>query len=369
MIEVQLTGNADLRFRRFFKSGLWGALGMHCALVLIFFYFRVEVLTYFNLLSVAIYLCCLALFRNTKYSSFVLSLTFIEIVAHGVLASYVLGWSSGFDYYLIDLAPLILINPDLSEGAKIINTLALAVIFTAVNLWTPAIADAFTQSAPLVAGFRCINAISCFVTLAILINIYTRDASSAELRLLQVANTDLLTNLSTRRRFIEHARRSGKEAGGRGRMVILMDIDHFKSINDHYGHASGDLVLIEVARVMSVQMRENDILARWGGEEFVALLENVDLETALTIAERIRLAVFKMNITTSEGKPIDVSLTAGVTPWRPKESLETAIARADKALYRGKNEGRNQVKFDPSTSGVDRGIYGYDRNSTHSLYH
>lgn len=120
--------------------------------------------------------------------------------------------------------------------------------------------------------------------------------------------------------------------------AIILDIDHFKSINDTWGHPEGDKVIKMVASIVQQAMRESDICGRWGGEEFVCLLPGATEEVALKVAERIRLTI-QENLT--EPRPITVSL--GVALARPGVALGNIISEADKALYISKNSGRNRV--------------------------
>jgi diguanylate cyclase (GGDEF)-like protein len=123
--------------------------------------------------------------------------------------------------------------------------------------------------------------------------------------------------------------------------VIIVDIDDFKKVNDMYGHQVGDKVLIIVADTLSQTIRTGDVLARWGGEEFVVLVPDVDKEKISFVAEKLRSAVENMNI--SEVGTITVSL--GVSLFVGNDTEETMMYRSDLALYKSKNNGRNRVEF------------------------
>ena len=126
--------------------------------------------------------------------------------------------------------------------------------------------------------------------------------------------------------------------------MIMVDFDHFKQINDQHGHAGGDAVLRHAVQVLQAQLRGDALLARYGGEEFVALAPVSDLPVARRVAERMRQALEE--ITWPDVLPglIKVTASLGVTLLARDESLEHALARADEALYRAKNGGRNQVQ-------------------------
>ena len=122
--------------------------------------------------------------------------------------------------------------------------------------------------------------------------------------------------------------------------VIFCDIDHFKKLNDTYGHDFGDKVLTTVAKTLKKNLRSSDFVARWGGEEFVIILQNQDLSLAKKLAERLRKAIQSLQ---SE-LDIEVTCSFGVAQRSGEESVEETIKRADEALYRAKKRGRNRVE-------------------------
>lgn len=160
-------------------------------------------------------------------------------------------------------------------------------------------------------------------------------------QLQNLASTDALTKLPNRRFFIDEAqRRNTLLTRGETMGVAMIDLDHFKRINDQYGHAVGDQVLQEFARIARRNLRANDIVARFGGEEFVLLLDNCDLATLHHCVERIRqgLAAHKF---TSLPDDVRCTLSAGICLIHPEDDLEWRLSQADDALYQAKNAGRN----------------------------
>ena len=131
----------------------------------------------------------------------------------------------------------------------------------------------------------------------------------------------------------------------------MTDIDFFKSVNDTYGHAAGDLVLKTVSRIIKLQLRDYDIAGRYGGEEFAILLPFTKLEEAKMVAERLRKAVENKKIdiskinTESSEKNISVTISLGVAEYSKENSEETLLQNADKALYKAKENGRNRVEI------------------------
>jgi two-component system C4-dicarboxylate transport sensor histidine kinase DctB len=165
-----------------------------------------------------------------------------------------------------------------------------------------------------------------------------------DLRLVSI--TDSLTGAYNRRYFhdasakmVSSARRHGQPLS-----VVVIDADRFKNINDRYGHPAGDKALQELTAACRQGLREEDLLARFGGEEFILLLPNTDAEAARVTAERVRRNVMEREVLL-EGEKIRMTVSSGVSQWRPDEpSIDEAIRRADRAVYAAKDLGRNRVE-------------------------
>jgi diguanylate cyclase (GGDEF)-like protein len=165
-------------------------------------------------------------------------------------------------------------------------------------------------------------------------------------QLVKLASQDGLTGLPNRRRTAEFATAALAEAiaGNTPLTIAIIDMDHFKVINDRCGHATGDFVLKEFARVGAEAVRDSDVLGRWGGEEFLLVMPNATLEFALASLERMRTLVFGIHLPAT-GAGLRVSLSAGLAlSVQHGRSLDEMIARADSALYTAKNEGRDLVR-------------------------
>ena len=165
-------------------------------------------------------------------------------------------------------------------------------------------------------------------------------------QLVKLARQDSLTGLPNRRRTAELAAAALANAAATERplTIAIIDMDHFKIINDRCGHATGDFVLKEFARLGREALRDTDVLGRWGGEEFLLVMPGATQEIAQASLERIRTLVFGIRLPTS-GVGLRVSLSAGLaTSLRQGRSLDDMIARADAALYVAKNEGRDLVR-------------------------
>lgn len=167
---------------------------------------------------------------------------------------------------------------------------------------------------------------------------------SYQRRLEDMATKDRLTGVANRHLFemiFEHLTRNIQRYP-RPISLISIDIDHFKQVNDAHGHQAGDLVLQGISTLIKQHIRESDTLCRWGGEEFVLLLDNCSIEDAMLRAQRIREAMQTHSMVF--GKTIiKVSLSMGVTDYRQGEALEMFLARADAALYEAKEKGRDCI--------------------------
>ena len=174
----------------------------------------------------------------------------------------------------------------------------------------------------------------------------------------KIANYDALTGIFSRRFFmelasIEYARslRTGINC-----FVIIFDLDHFKAVNDTYGHLAGDKVLKEVAQRAKKVIRQSDIFGRYGGEEFIIYIaygEEFDKTNAINAVERIRLEIYNTPVN-FEGIKIPVSASFGIAYASPRNDMNVAIKYADEALYRAKKEGRNRVVFYEDSGGSNR---------------
>jgi diguanylate cyclase (GGDEF)-like protein/PAS domain S-box-containing protein len=161
------------------------------------------------------------------------------------------------------------------------------------------------------------------------------------------AETDPLTGVGNRRsmetRLEAHAterRKAGQSVG-----VLFIDIDHFKDVNDVFGHGTGDRVLKMVTETVRHNLRASDTLARWGGDEFVALLDHVDADALKSLAEKLRVLVASSYLVLDDGARLNVTVSIGGTLLRPGDTAQTAFARADHLLYESKVTGRNRLTW------------------------
>ena len=172
-----------------------------------------------------------------------------------------------------------------------------------------------------------------------------RKLADARATLNQMAMTDQLTGLANRHALFERLDEEyeRQKRSGQPLSVAMIDVDHFKSVNDTYGHATGDTVLQQIALHIRSGVRKYDVAARFGGEEFLVLLPNCDLINTQQTAERIRKAIEEQVHAGSGDGQRGITVSMGVASLLPGESKEALIHRADTALYRAKADGRNRV--------------------------
>lgn len=179
-----------------------------------------------------------------------------------------------------------------------------------------------------------------------------REAQTRSVELLRDASVDALTGVPNRRSWDERFARLVARAGQAKEplSLLLLDVDHFKRINDTRGHVTGDRVLAEVARRIVEHLRPTDLVARYGGEEFTVVLPNTELAGAAVVAERLREAVAASGFEVeSPGGPQKVTVSLGVAVLEGVEAAERLFERADRALYLAKQRGRNRVCFAPTS--------------------
>jgi diguanylate cyclase (GGDEF)-like protein len=169
-------------------------------------------------------------------------------------------------------------------------------------------------------------------------------------RLLEkLASYDSLTGAYNRRQFfnLAQAEFAKVERTQEPLSIIMLDIDHFKSVNDTYGHGAGDQALIELTRTCKKVCRTSDIISRFGGEEFVICCPSASIQGATSLAERLRESIEALTIKTDDNKSFGFTASIGVATHYPGDTLDSQINRADKWLYQAKETGRNRVIGDP----------------------
>ena len=184
--------------------------------------------------------------------------------------------------------------------------------------------------------------IPIFFAALVLFEVLLTQWRNREKKVNEMSQIDPLTGVFNRRKIAENL--NDIQKSDQGVAIILLDLDHFKSINDTYGHDIGDMVLTKVAQTLNQNVRGGDLVGRFGGEEFIIVLQNKPLKTVIEIAERCRSEIEKLVIKINQTTNIHVSASFGVSTTDHFMSKELILKQADDALYFAKKSGRNQVK-------------------------
>lgn len=192
-----------------------------------------------------------------------------------------------------------------------------------------------------VPGTMVIVTLVAFPT-CLFVGVKIRENVNLSEQLRRLVERDRLTDVATRDFFFTRMAESPDVYG----ISLMVDIDFFKRVNDTYGHLTGDKVIAHVANLLKNTVRKNDIVCRFGGEEFVVFLSNAGHDAGAAMAERLRAAVAESPIDDA-GTVVSVTVSIGGSLKEATDDIDEAIRRADEALYRAKNDGRNQVKMFP----------------------
>lgn len=186
-----------------------------------------------------------------------------------------------------------------------------------------------------------------FAIIYFISHVFIKDLRAAEQKLVEMASRDFLTGLFNRREMFARLECEVSRAIRRDKplSIIMFDIDHFKKLNDNYGHDMGDDVLRELSRMIQKTVRQYDIVCRYGGEEFLVVTPDATDEEAMILAERLRCVALEIALPHGPEKTmVSFSISAGVAQMIKVEPVEKTISRADSALYRAKEGGRNRVE-------------------------
>ncbi len=307
-----------------------------------------------SVVSVALYAASRWLLEQRR-NMLASALIWIEAISHAVIGSLLLGWDSGFHYFLMMLSvPLLVAGTPPRRALPLTGAVLVAyAALYAVCAWL----GPLRPLPPLQTGIAMwVNIVLVFGMFYAVAAYYRVRVVDAERKLLQMATVDPLTGLANRTQFhvraateLSRMKRSGEPIA-----LVLADVDFFKRINDEFGHDAGDKVLVRLAGLLREGLRDCDVLARWGGEEFLALLPACDGRAAHEVAERLRQAVAAVHIEIG-GRALNVTMSFGIAEVDGDQDLLAATTRADRALYRSKHEGRNRVTVDAGTRVSEHG--------------
>jgi len=284
-----------------------------------------------------------------RHNRTAMALIWAAAFVHTAIGTLLTGWDSGYYYYLVMFVPTIIIGTPRRTACWLL--VGLWGYYVALFLATQFVQTLQPISSRALHELEGFNATILFAMISYFVFMYHRLATKSEQELKRLATTDALTGLFNRRYAREMALREValSDRGSRELSYIIADIDHFKSINDRFGHQTGDAALVTVSAALRSVTRAQDVLARWGGEEFLFILPATPRAGAVTLANRVRDKLARLDPIPGVG---NVTLTFGVSSQRKKETFDAAIVRADKALYDGKQAGRNRVIVAPEDDAV-----------------
>jgi diguanylate cyclase (GGDEF)-like protein len=322
------------------RIALYAAL-IHVVYVLFFWAVGATLLVWVNLGSLLVFVAVRRLLHMRRLRLAV-TLFWLEVLPHVAFGTLTLGWESGYHYALLMFVPFVALTGSRRQVRGFTGLLLLLLLALEV------LQREFGPLAPIPEAYLLLlnwfNLAIFVVALSVLTTLYRRKIADAEQRLRTMATVDALTGLHNRH-FFEQAwsLAAARQRRDTGKLCLLMvDLDHFKQLNDSHGHQAGDRMLVECGRIFRAAVRDIDTLARWGGEEFALLLPGATLAQARAVAERMRTGVEAL-VVVHQGAELRCTASFGLTEMLPADSMDQVIMRADQALYTSKVAGRNCV--------------------------
>lgn len=323
---------------------------VHVALTIVFACVKMIPLTILNSISVLIYILLHYLIRNKQFE-FSTIICCIEIAFNAFASSVMLSWQFGFYFYFFALVPLSFYCKFKNKNTKFYMTAWIMVAFLITYFISHSTTTFFEMGKAAEIIIYLINAICCFAVLVFLSYIYTKTIiyetkllSESNITLQKLASTDSLTGLLNRRSMMEKLTiaEEKKQTISFVYSLVMIDIDDFKKVNDTYGHDCGDFVLQKLCERIRSNLRKDDIICRWGGEEILILLPNTYTIEAEVVAQKLKVAVETDNFIFNE-KNVRVTITLGISCSLECEDITQMISQADLCLYKGKTTGKNKV--------------------------
>lgn len=354
----------DLERDLFRRNGKYTVMGVaiaiiHFIYILLFYRIGYIPMVIYNIICVSLYLYLgiKSSQEGTNYHNFYVYLC-IEIPLHAVLCTLILGWDYKFMLFMFGMIPIAFYIIVFIDGVKhsILVPTILSLFYVLLYLIVKYMGEHINpilmteEVAKYEYFFMYFNTVITFIMILAFSIVFSFEynyihnkLTSENNRLGNYASYDTLTGLLNRRSIDAHLDRTYKNhyREEESFSVIMCDIDHFKNVNDTYGHEAGDYVLKEVASVISKEVRDNDVVGRWGGEEFFIIL-NTNKDSAVKLAERVRTAI-ESHTFTYKAATLHITMTFGVSAYRSGTDIGSLVRSADKKLYRGKESGRNQV--------------------------
>ena len=343
--------------RKYVVTGIILSL-VHFVLMCLFIGINIKILYIYNFIVVLFYTAIAIITGRVARYNYIFTATYIEILLHSVIASLLLGWDWGFMTYTLGLIPTSfyisytvdsikkkLKIPAIASGIVLLCFLLVREILSLhgafLHVEIPEQTVYRTYLFNMMLTFCFLLVISFLFSLEVYYMQHNLENENISLE--KLAHFDPLTRLLNRRSMDSYLEESCYRAKKNREIfcIIMADIDDFKKINDTYGHAAGDKVLVEVASIITGEVRDIDRVCRWGGEEIMVLIKS-DMDRARGVAERICTNIASKDIEAGESK-IRVTMTLGISQYHDGDSIEGLVERADKCMYDGKLSGKNRV--------------------------
>lgn len=324
----------------------------------IFLVLNQNILLIWSLFSLGFYIASPRIIKNKKLSTFIL-ISHIEVTIYVALTIMLLGWNFNTHFAILVLLASSYSSPFKSERLRDLIPLFEFIILTILFIFYYNKKD-ISASYDINSLRYIIYHLSAYLNLffsmlIVFVTIKVSRISEVSRKVeMQVKNQDLekqvmydtLTGLLTRNAFLEELKKAEQEfkSDNQNFVIVFGDIDNFKNINDTYGHDFGDTVLETVANSIRNSLRQEDHVSRWGGEEFLFLLNKLSLNEAVVRADRVRKTIEALEISHRDEK-IPITITFGLAESTRNMDLEELINKADEMMYEGKFKGKNRVNF------------------------
>ena len=317
-------------------------LCVHIFNVFLFWEYGLQPLVVLNVASSVVYVIFLTLFKNENLR---ISFAYFEIIGFSAVTELISGGHFGTLNFVIGMVAVIFFMLPYSNRKKHVYQLAGAALAIAISLISIYNYSLYPELMPIVLQHEtCVKSMNLVITLFTLFylsNLYLIELKTTREKLDYNINHDMLTGLYNRR-FFEGIMKRSKEEKETSYSVAMLDVDDFKKINDTYGHETGDKVLAAVSKCIESCLPQNGVAVRWGGEEFVLYLPQMDNAHALELLNDFRAKLAEQVVYYKNSK-VSITATIGLSTGENIADYEEYIRQADEKLYWGKKHGKNQV--------------------------
>lgn len=322
---------------------LFSAIG-HFLFIALFVVLGVVPLAIYNVASTGVFLVCMRLNR-AGYLRTAFFAAGVEVFVHATLCAILIGWPTGFHYFIVGIIPFAIMLPRSGASLKVAISLMIFIAYATVYFLTMNATPPYMLGTTTQGVLNFVNLGVAFGAFTLLVHYLYTASVYAESAVQSISQTDQLTSLLNRRGMESHlaAARAALERTGEPFSVILGDLDHFKRVNDTYGHGCGDAVLVAVAEALLRSLRSRDVVSRWGGEEFLVLLPGADRKGIDRVAAKLLDSIRTISVP-CDAAQITPTITLGGATAECSFDESSLLAAADRALYAGKADGRNCYK-------------------------